>query len=169
MFNKVILIGEIAMDPELRYFKDNSVITVIKLITRENINNIKDLQWHRIILKGKNKVLKKNMVILVEGKIKTRRWMDNIKYNYITEIFADIIKILDYKNYNNNKNKNNDYVNNDEKEEDNESDNYGFDEDKDESINKDLKYDSMDDDKKNVIADVNYEELKDYNYDEEYE
>lgn len=44
MFNKVILIGEIVMDPELRYFKDNSVITVIKLITRENINNIKDLQ-----------------------------------------------------------------------------------------------------------------------------
>ncbi|QND78521.1 Single-stranded DNA-binding protein [Candidatus Nasuia deltocephalinicola] len=171
MFNKVILIGEIVMDPELRYFKDNSVITVIKLITRENINNIKDLQWHRIILKGKNKILKKNMIILIEGKIKTRRWMDNIKYNYITEIFADNIKILDYKNYNNSyKSEKNDYINSDEGEENNENNNYNLEDGEYEIDNKNSKVDDLiDDDKEIAIKDVDNAELKDYSYDEEYE
>lgn len=169
MFNKVILIGEIAMDPELRYFKDNSVITVIKLITRENLNNIKDLQWHRIILKGKNKILKKNMSVLIEGKIKTRRWMDNIKYNYITEIFADIIKILDYKNYNNYKSKNIDYINNNEEKEENDRNNdYNIEEENEyEGIDKN----KNDDDLINNEQENNEDnlELKDYSYDEEYE
>ncbi|AGS33207.1 ssDNA-binding protein [Candidatus Nasuia deltocephalinicola str. NAS-ALF] len=168
MFNKVILMGEIAMDPELRYFKDNSVITVIKLITRENINNIKDLQWHRIILKEKNKILKKNMIILIEGKIKTRRWMDNVKYNYITEIFADNIKILDNKNYNNYKNKKNDYIDNDEKEENDENDNYNLEDS--EYENKNSKIDELiDDEKDNIITVGGDTELKEYSYDEDYE
>lgn len=42
MLNKVILIGKIGIEPEIKYFKNNSGITILKLITTENINNKKN-------------------------------------------------------------------------------------------------------------------------------
>ncbi|WP_259286071.1 single-stranded DNA-binding protein [Candidatus Nasuia deltocephalinicola] len=105
MLNKVILIGKIAVEPEIKYFKNNNAITVLKLVTTESSGNKQDNDWHRIIINNVNKYLKKNMLIFIIGKIKTRRWL-NLKneYNYITEIFADEIKIINY-DYK----KNNDY------------------------------------------------------------
>ncbi|XXS36633.1 MAG: single-stranded DNA-binding protein [Candidatus Nasuia deltocephalinicola] len=95
MLNKVILIGKISGDPELRYFKNSNTITIIKLMTNENINGVVQNNWHRIVLNKKNNQLKKNMIIVVTGKIKTRRWLDNKnKSNYITEIIAEEIKVI---------------------------------------------------------------------------
>ncbi len=105
MLNKVILIGKIGVEPEIKYFKNNNSITVLKVITTENINNKKNDNWHRVIINNTNKYLKKNMIICIIGKIKTRRWMNSKnEYNYITEIFADEIKIInnDYYEKNNN-------------------------------------------------------------------
>ncbi len=120
MLNKVILIGKIGVDPEIKYFKNNVGITILKLVTIENINNKKINNWHRIIIKNVNKYFKKNMLIYVLGKIKTRKWLNSKnEYNYITEIFADEAKIIN--NYHK-KNNSNSYLsekedNNDEKKE----------------------------------------------------
>ncbi|WP_259289710.1 single-stranded DNA-binding protein [Candidatus Nasuia deltocephalinicola] len=104
MLNKVILIGKIGVEPEIKYFKNSNAITVLKIITTEKINNKKNDNWHRVIINNINKYLKKNMIICIIGKIKTRRWMNSKnEYNYITEIFADEIKIIshDYEKNNN--------------------------------------------------------------------
>ncbi len=95
------------MEPEIKYFKNNNAITILKLITTD-LNNKKDNNWHRIIINNINEYLKKNMLICVVGKIKTRKWL-NLKneYNYITEIFADEVKIINH-NY---KKNNNGYIN----------------------------------------------------------
>ncbi len=93
------------MEPEIKYFKNNIGITILKLITTENINNKKNNNWHRVIINNINKYFKKNMLIYVLGKIKTRRWLNSKnEYNYITEIFADEAKIInnDYKKNNDN-------------------------------------------------------------------
>ncbi len=100
MLNKVILIGKIGVEPEIKYFKNNIGITILKLITTENINNKKNNNWHRVIINNINKYFKKNMLVYLLGKIKTRRWLNSKnEYSYITEIFADEIKIInnDYK------------------------------------------------------------------------
>ncbi len=105
MLNKVILIGKIGAEPEIKYFKNNIGITILKLITIENINNKINNNWHRVIIKNINKYFKKNMLVYILGKIKTRKWLNSKnEYNYITEIFADEIKIInnDYKKNNNN-------------------------------------------------------------------
>ncbi|WP_259285938.1 single-stranded DNA-binding protein [Candidatus Nasuia deltocephalinicola] len=105
MLNKVILIGKIGVEPEIKYFKNNIGITILKLITTENINNKKNNNWHRVIINNVNKYFKKNMLIYILGKIKTRKWLNSKnEYNYITEILADEIKIInnDYKKNNNN-------------------------------------------------------------------
>ncbi|WP_259292908.1 single-stranded DNA-binding protein [Candidatus Nasuia deltocephalinicola] len=105
MLNKVILVGKIGVEPEIKYFKNNIGITILKLITTENINNKKNNNWHRVIINNINKYFKKNMLIYVLGKIKTRRWLNSKnEYSYITEIFADEIKIInnDYKKNNDN-------------------------------------------------------------------
>ncbi|WP_259286298.1 single-stranded DNA-binding protein [Candidatus Nasuia deltocephalinicola] len=105
MLNRVILIGKIGVEPEIKYFKNNIGITILKLITVENINNKINNNWHRVVVKSVNKYFKKNMLVYILGKIKTRKWL-NLKneYNYITEIFADEIKVInnDYKKNNNN-------------------------------------------------------------------
>ncbi len=102
MLNKVLLIGKIGMEPEIKYFKNNNAITILKIITIENINNKKNNNWHRVIINNVNEYLKKNMLIYITGKIKTRKWINSKnEYNYITEIFAEEVKIIN-SNYNNN-------------------------------------------------------------------
>ncbi|BEH03918.1 hypothetical protein NDNC_0840 [Candidatus Nasuia deltocephalinicola] len=145
MLNKVILIGKIFGDPELRYFKNNNVITIIKLITFENNDEgEKQNSWHRIIINKKYTGLKKNMIILVMGKIKTRRWVKNNKYNYITEIISEDIQIInkDLGKEDNNvlENENNKYYNIEEKEnQENHLENYNNNENEIEKIENDEK------------------------------
>lgn len=116
MLNKVILIGKIGMEPEIKYFKNSNSITVLRVITTENIKNKKNDNWHRVIINNANKYLKKNMIVYIIGKIKTRKWMGSKnEYNYITEVFADEIKIINY-DYE----KNNDIEKNENKIEENE-------------------------------------------------
>ncbi|WP_259289062.1 single-stranded DNA-binding protein [Candidatus Nasuia deltocephalinicola] len=113
MLNKVILIGKIGTEPEIKYFKNNSGITILKLVTTENINGKKNNNWHRIIINSINKYFKKNMFVYILGKIKTRRWLNSKnEYNYITEIFTDEIKIInnDYKKNNNDLNEENEEI-----------------------------------------------------------
>lgn len=106
--NKVILIGNLGKDPEIRYLEGNLAKVKFSLATSEhykdkNGNKVEHTEWHHIVLWGglaesAEKILKKGMQIYLEGKIQTRDWNDKqgIKKN-ITEIIVDSYQILQKK------------------------------------------------------------------------
>ncbi len=99
MVNKVILLGNLGKDPEVKRFDNGGIIVRFPLATNENYmdkngewQTITD--WHNIVLRGKTaeraeKYLHKGNTIFVEGKIRTRKWQDaNGNDHYTTEIIA---------------------------------------------------------------------------------
>jgi single-strand DNA-binding protein len=105
--NKVILIGHLGADPELRYLPQNErAVAHFNLATSEKVfkpdsteNDIRT-EWHRIVVWGKTaefceKYLTKGKQICLEGKIRTRSWQDRDgNKRYTTEIVAQSIVIL---------------------------------------------------------------------------
>ena len=106
--NKVILIGNLGKDPEIRYLEGNLAKVKFSLATSENYkdkngNKVEHAEWHHIVLWGglaesAEKLLKKGMQIYLEGKIQTLDWNDKqgIKKN-ITEIIVESYQILQKK------------------------------------------------------------------------
>ncbi len=106
--NKVILIGNLGKNPEIRYLEGNLAKVKFSLATSEhykdkNGNKVEHTEWHHIVLWGglaesAEKLLKKGMQIYLEGKIQTRDWNDKqgIKKN-ITEIIVDSYQLLQKK------------------------------------------------------------------------
>jgi single-strand DNA-binding protein len=105
--NKVILVGHVGKDPEIRYFdKDVSVAnfslaTTEKGYTAQNGTQVPDrTEWHNIIAwrglaKLAEKYIRKGSQLYIDGKIQSRTWeKDGVKH-YITEIYADTIQLLD--------------------------------------------------------------------------
>ena len=103
--NKVILIGNLGKDPEVRYLDNGVAVANFSLATTENYKNkagerVSQTEWHNIVLwrglaEVAEKYLKKGSSIYIEGKIKTRKWEDkdgNTRYN--TEILADNMSML---------------------------------------------------------------------------
>ena len=103
--NKVILIGNLGKDPDVRYLDNGIAVANFSLATTENYKNksgerVSQTEWHNIVLwrglaEVAEKYLKKGASIYIEGKIKTRRWEDkegNTRYN--TEILADSMNML---------------------------------------------------------------------------
>ena len=103
--NKVILVGNLGKDPEVRYLDNGVAVANFSLATTENYKNkagdrVSQTEWHNIVLwrglaEVAEKYLKKGASVYVEGKIKTRKWEDkegNIRYN--TEILADNMTML---------------------------------------------------------------------------
>ena len=103
--NKVILIGNLGKDPDVRYLDNGVAVANFSLATTENYKNkegerVSQTEWHNIVLwrglaEVAEKYLKKGASIYIEGKIKTRRWEDkegNTRYN--TEILADSMNML---------------------------------------------------------------------------
>lgn len=84
--NKVILLGNLGKDPEVRYLDSNRVVATFRLATNEIYtdrkgNRIRQTEWHNIELwdnlaKIAEKYLKKGFTIYLEGKIKTDQWVD---------------------------------------------------------------------------------------------
>ncbi|MBI2722810.1 MAG: single-stranded DNA-binding protein [Bacteroidetes bacterium] len=103
--NKVILIGNLGKDPELKYFEGNIAKATFSLATSEiykdkNGQKVENTEWHNIVLwrtwaENASKILKKGMQIYVEGKLQTRQWNDKegLKKN-ITEIVAENFILL---------------------------------------------------------------------------
>jgi single-strand DNA-binding protein len=104
--NKVILVGNVGKDPEVRYLDKGmavanfSLATTEKGFTMQNGNQVPDrTEWHNIVAwKGlaevAEKYVRKGSQLYVEGKIQTRSWeKDGIK-RYTTEIFADSFQLL---------------------------------------------------------------------------
>lgn len=103
--NKVILVGNLGRDAELRYTHGGQAVATLNLATTERYNDKQGqrqekTEWHRIVLWGKtaeslNEYLTKGKQIYVEGRLQTRSWddKDGIK-RYTTEIRGDRIVLL---------------------------------------------------------------------------
>jgi single-strand DNA-binding protein len=104
--NKVILIGNLGRDAELRYTPGGAAVATLSLATTEvwndrNTNQRQEkTEWHRIVVWGKQaetlqEYLTKGRQIYVEGRLQTRQWDDKDgNKRYTTEIKADRITLL---------------------------------------------------------------------------
>ena len=106
--NKVILVGNLGKDPEIRHLEGGVARANFSLATTEAFKDktgkrIEQTEWHNIVLwRGLSdlaeKYLKKGMTIYLEGKIQTRSWQDKEgQTRQITEINGDTFKILSRK------------------------------------------------------------------------
>ena len=109
--NKVILIGNLGKDPEVRHLEGGSTVANFTLATTEvfkDKNGIRQEQteWHNIVLwrslaEVAEKFLKKGMQIYVEGKLRTRSWDDKEgNKRYTTEVIAETFTMLGSKKQN---------------------------------------------------------------------
>jgi single-strand DNA-binding protein len=103
--NKVILVGNLGRDAELRYTPGGSPVATLNLATTEVWNDKsgqrqEKTEWHRVVLWGKtaeslNEYLTKGKQIYVEGRLQTRQWDDKDgNKRYTTEIRGDRIVLL---------------------------------------------------------------------------
>lgn len=99
--NKVILIGNLGQDPEIRYTSGGMAIATLSLATSESWRDKQTgeqkerTEWHRVVLVGKlaevaGQYLKKGSQVYVEGKLQTRKWQDQSgQERYTTEVLVD--------------------------------------------------------------------------------
>ena len=105
--NKVIIVGNLGNDPEVRYAANGSAIANISIATSESWTdkNSGDKQekteWHRVVMFNRlgeiaGEYLRKGSKVYVEGKLQTRKWQDNSGQDrYTTEIVANTMQMLD--------------------------------------------------------------------------
>ncbi|HTM02560.1 MAG TPA: single-stranded DNA-binding protein [Vicinamibacterales bacterium] len=103
--NKVILVGNLGRDAELRYTPGGAAVATLNMATTEvwndrNNQRQEKTEWHRVVLWGKQaeslqEYLTKGKQIYVEGRLQTRQWDDKDgNKRYTTEIKADRITLL---------------------------------------------------------------------------
>lgn len=100
--NKVILVGNLGQDPEVRYLPNGGAVTNISIATSETwkdkqTGEPKDkTEWHRVVIFGKlaeiaGEYLKKGMQVYIEGQLQTRKWQDQSGQDrYSTEVIVNI-------------------------------------------------------------------------------
>lgn len=106
MVNKVILVGNVGMDPEIRTTESGVKVARVRLATTERLfdrqaNETKEhTEWHTITLwRGLadvvDKYVHKGSQIYIEGRLRTREWMDKENNKrYSTEVMADVMNLL---------------------------------------------------------------------------
>ena len=99
--NKVILVGNLGQDPEVRYTPGGAAITTISIATSDswkdkNSGQMQEkTEWHRVVFFGKlaeiaGEYLRKGSQVYVEGKLQTRKWQDKQGQDkYTTEVVVD--------------------------------------------------------------------------------
>ncbi len=103
--NKVLIIGNLGRDPELRYTKSGTPVVNLSVATthveKSPDGEQKEItEWHRISVFGKqaefcNRYLTKGRQVFVEGRLRTRKWEDRSgQIRYTTEILADRVMFL---------------------------------------------------------------------------
>lgn len=104
--NKVILIGNLGRDPEVRYTPGGSAVCNISLATTRNWKDknsgekMEETEWHRVVFFDRlaeiaGEYLKKGRPVYVEGRLKTRKWTDKDGVEkYTTEVMADQMQLL---------------------------------------------------------------------------
>lgn len=103
--NKVILIGNVGRDPEMRYSADGSAIANLSLATSEQWKDKsgekqEKTEWHRVVFFGKlaeiiSMYVKKGTSLYIEGKLQTRKWADKDGTDkYTTEVIGERMQML---------------------------------------------------------------------------
>lgn len=103
--NKVILIGRLGNNPEIRYTPSGAAVANFNIATSENWNDKSGqkqerTEWHRIVVWGKlaelcNQYLTKGRQVFIEGRLQTRQWDDKDgNKRYTTEIVANTVQFL---------------------------------------------------------------------------
>lgn len=104
--NKVILVGNLGQDPEVRYTANGAAVANITIATSEQWTDKQSGQkqekteWHRVVLFGRlgeiaGEYLRKGSQVYLEGKLQTRKWQDqNGQDRYTTEIVANEMQML---------------------------------------------------------------------------
>lgn len=105
--NKVIIVGNLGRDPEVRYSNDGSAICSVSIATtsawkdKSTGEKREETEWHRVVFYGKlgeiaGQYLKKGRSVYVEGRLKTRKWQDKEtgQDRYGTDIVADQMQML---------------------------------------------------------------------------
>ena len=106
--NKVMLIGNLGADPEIKYSPGGTPIANLRLATNESRKNSEGewedrTEWHRVVIFGKQAefckdYLRKGSKIFIEGRIQTRSWDDkNGQKHYMTEVVSYNMVMLDQK------------------------------------------------------------------------
>jgi len=111
--NKVVLVGNLGKDPEVRFMPNGNPVANFSLATTESWKNKQtgeyenQTEWHNLTVYGKlgemcGQYLKKGAKIYVEGKIKTRKWQDKTsgQARYSTDIIVSEIQVMDSRNDN---------------------------------------------------------------------
>ena len=106
--NKVMLIGQLGQDPELKYTPGGAAVASFSLATNESYkdkagNQQDRTEWHRLVVWNKQaeiaaEYLKKGQQIFVEGKLQTRSWEKDGQKHYMTEIVVFNFQMLGRKN-----------------------------------------------------------------------
>ena len=104
--NKVILIGNLGRDPEIRYTPSGSAVCNIGIATSRSWKDktsgekVEETEWHRVVFYDRlaeiaGEYLKKGSSVYIEGRLKTRKWQDKEgKDTYTTEILANEMQML---------------------------------------------------------------------------
>jgi len=106
--NKVMVIGNLGKDPEIKYLQDGQAVANFSVAVNENWTDKagkkqEKVEWIRVVVWGKTaencaKYLSKGKQVFIEGKMQTREWMDKEdKKNYITEVQALNVQFLGHK------------------------------------------------------------------------
>ena len=104
--NKVILVGNVGKDPEVRYLEKNVAVANFSLATTERGYTMQNgtqvperTEWHNIVVwrglaEMSEKYIRKGSQLYIEGKLQTRSWEKDGVKRYTTEIYAEVIQLL---------------------------------------------------------------------------
>ncbi len=98
--NKVILLGNVGGDPEIRYPAPDSPVAFFSLATGETRGGVKVTEWHNIVMTGRSaayaeKFIRKGTKLYLEGSLRTREYTDRLHITRKrTEVFASTFEIL---------------------------------------------------------------------------
>jgi single-strand DNA-binding protein len=105
--NKVILVGNLGNDPEIRYMPSGGAVANLSIATSETWKDKNSgeqqerTEWHRVVMFGRlgeiaGEYLRKGSKVYIEGRLQTRKWQDNNGQDrYTTEIVANEMQMLD--------------------------------------------------------------------------
>ena len=106
--NKVILVGNLGQDPEVKYTAGGDAVTTLSLATsdswkdKDTGENQERTEWHRVVLWRRlaeiaGEYLKKGSKVYIEGQLQTRKWEQEGQTRYTTEIVGRDMQFLDPK------------------------------------------------------------------------
>jgi single-strand DNA-binding protein len=104
--NKVIVLGNLGKDPEIRYTPNGNAVCTLRLATTRNWKDkttgekVEETEWHSVVLYDRQaeiagEYLRKGRPVYIEGRLKTRKWQDKDGNDrYTTEIVCDSMQLL---------------------------------------------------------------------------